>query len=123
LRDCGSSAAASSVEAPPCGCSAKAAFSMLRRALGLTTAGGTAACAYAYYEAKQRMGADAVARIVSYDIVAVPAIVEYKWLEAKCEKLPKVLPSLFPPVSDEEERAQFQVLHRKWAKPLFDKLM
>lgn len=96
---------------------------MLRRALGLTTAGGTAACAYAYYEAKQRMGADAVARIVSYDIVAVPAIVEYKWLEAKCEKLPKVLPSLFPPVSDEEERAQFQVLHRKWAKPLFDKFM
>lgn len=96
---------------------------MLRRALGLTTVGGTAACAYAYYEAKQRMGSDAVARIISYDMVAVPAIVEYKWLEAKCEKLPKVLPALFPPVSDEEERAQFEVLHRKWAKPLFDKFM
>ena len=96
---------------------------MLRRVLGVTTAGGTAACAYAYYEAKRRMGADAVERIIAYDLVVVPAIIEYKWLEAKCEKLPKFVPWLFPPVTDEEERAQFEVLHRKWARPVFDIFM
>lgn len=30
-------------------------------------------------------------------------------VQAKCEKLPKILPSLFPPVTDEEETARFQV--------------
>ena len=69
------------------------------------------------------MGDDAVARLISYDVVALPAIIEYKWVEAKCEKLPKVAPVLFPPVSDEEERKQFEVLHEKWKRPLFDKFM
>ena len=69
------------------------------------------------------MGHDALSRLISYDVVAVPAILEYKLLEARCEKLPKLVPSLFPPVSDEEEMQRFQVLHRKWAKPLFDKFM
>ena len=71
-------------------------FIMIRRA-GLAVGGGTAAaCAYGYYEARQRMGDDALARIISYDKVALPAIMEYKWTEAKCEKLPKVVPWLFP---------------------------
>ena len=96
---------------------------MIRRA-GLAVGGGTAAaCAYGYYEARQRMGDDALARIISYDKVALPAIMEYKWTEAKCEKLPKVVPWLFPPVSDEEEREQFAVLHNKYAPPLFEKFM
>lgn len=30
---------------------------------------------------------------------------------------------LFPPVSDEEELAQFAVLHDKWKQPLYDKFM
>jgi len=67
-----------------------------------------------------QMGEDALARIVKFDRVAVPAIIEYKWVEAKCEKLPKILPWLFPPVTDEDELEQFMVVHKKWVKPLFD---
>jgi hypothetical protein len=69
------------------------------------------------------MGEDALARIVKFDKVALPAIMEYKWVEAKCEKLPRILPQLFPPVSEEEELAQFMVLHEKWARPIFDVFM
>eukprot|EP00967_Tisochrysis_lutea_P101795 scaffold152935_cov34-Tisochrysis_lutea.AAC.3 len=69
------------------------------------------------------MGEDALARILKFDKVAVPAIIEYKWVEAKCEKLPRILPMIFPPVSDEEELAQFLVLHKKWAQPIFDVFM
>uniref|UniRef100_A0A7S0IPC0 ABC1 atypical kinase-like domain-containing protein n=1 Tax=Calcidiscus leptoporus TaxID=127549 RepID=A0A7S0IPC0_9EUKA len=93
---------------------------MLRRAAGVAAAGGAAAAAYGYAWAKREMGDDALQRILKFDKVALPAILEYKWEEAKCEKLPKVLPALFPPVSDEEERARFEALHRKWAKPIFD---
>ena len=96
---------------------------MLRR-LGLGTTGASViGGAFAYYEAKRKMGDDALSRLISYDKVALPAILEYKWEEAKCEKLPKLLPALFPPVSDEEERQRFEVLHRKYARPLFDKFM
>lgn len=73
----------------------------MRRAAALSVAGGTAACAYAYNEARKSMGDDALARIVSYDTVALPAILEYKWVEAKCERLPKMMPcawSSFKPV-------------------------
>lgn len=97
--------------------------SMIRKVLGVSAAGGAAAAAYGYTWAEDSMGKDALARIIKYDRVAVPAILEYKWVEAKCEKLPKVLPWLFPPVSDEDELAQFEVLHRKWARPLFNIFM
>jgi hypothetical protein len=64
-----------------------------------------------------------VERIIIYDKVCVPMIVDYKWQEAKCEKLPKLLPSLFPPVSEEEQDRRFEVLHKKHAKPIFDVFM
>jgi hypothetical protein len=91
---------------------------MLRRALGVTAAGGTAAGFYAYREAQRQMGEDALDRIISYDKVALPAILEYKWQEARCEKLPKLAPALFPPVSDAEYTERFERLHHKWASPL-----
>ena len=96
---------------------------MFRR-LALGTAGvGTAAGAYGYSEAKRTMGEDAVSRLISYNKVALPAILQYKMVEFQCEKLPKLAPSLFPPVSDAEELKKFAVLHEKWKKPLFDKFM
>ena len=69
------------------------------------------------------MGEDAVDRIIEYDKVAVPMIIDYKLLEAKLEKLPSYLPSLFPVLPEEEQKRQFQVLHEKHAKPLFDVFM
>ena len=53
----------------------------------------------------------------------MPWIVEYKWEEARGETLPDVLPSLFPPVSEEEYNGRFQKLHEKWAQPLYDNFM
>lgn len=69
------------------------------------------------------MGSDAVQRMMIYCKVAVPLIVEYKWLEAKLEKLPGKFPSLFPDLPEEEQKRQFQVLHDKWAPPTFDCFM
>ena len=37
---------------------------------------------------EQRLVTISLKRIMKYDAVAVPAAVEYKWLEAKCEKFP-----------------------------------
>ena len=62
-------------------------------------------------------------RIVIYDKVAIPMIIDYKWEEAKCEKLPKLLPSFFPTVSQEEQDRRFELLHNKHAKPIFDVFM
>ena len=93
------------------------------RGTGGALVGGGLGGAYAYSWAKSTMGEEAVGRLLDFYEVALPATCEYKWLEAKCESLPKVAPFLFPPVTDEEELAQFQVLHRKWAKPTFDKCM
>ena len=67
---------------------------MLRRAAFATPAVGLAAGAYCYKWAKENMGDDALERIIKYDKIALPAILEYKWTEARCEKLPKVLPRL-----------------------------
>jgi hypothetical protein len=94
-----------------------------RKVLGATAAANVVGGGYAYYWAKKNMGEDALDRIIKYDKVAVPMIVQYKWLEAKCEKLPTILPWLFPPVSLKEEQKQFEVLHRKFAQPLFDVFM
>ena len=69
------------------------------------------------------MGDDALQRIIKYDKMAVPAIIEYKWLEAKCETLPESMPFLFPKVTEAEETAQFQVLHDKYAQPMYDLFM
>ena len=50
-------------------------------------------------------------------------ILEYKWVEAKVEKLPRNFPSLFPEVPEEEQTRQFQELHDKWSPILFDCFM
>ena len=96
---------------------------MLRRLGGAATGLGVAGGLVAYFEARRRMGEDALQRLISYDTVALPAILEYKWEEAKCEKLPKVLPAFFPPVTDDEERRRFEVLHERWKLPLYNKFM
>ena len=69
------------------------------------------------------MGDDAVDRLISYSKVISPAIMEYKWEEAKCEKFPQVAPLLFPPVSEEEQKLRFEKLHNKWAEPIRDCFM
>lgn len=73
--------------------------------------------------ATENMGSDAVERMMRFSKVAVPLIVEYKWLEAKLEKLPEKFPDIFPALPDEEQTRQFQVLHDKWAPPAFDCFM
>ena len=74
---------------------------MLRQVGRVTAAGAVGGSAYGYYWANKNMGEDAVNRIVAFDKVCVPMIVDYKWEEAKCEKLPKLLPALFPAVSEQ----------------------
>eukprot|EP00518_Triparma_eleuthera_P021221 CAMPEP_0197546278 /NCGR_PEP_ID=MMETSP1320-20131121/940_1 /TAXON_ID=91990 /ORGANISM="Bolidomonas sp., Strain RCC2347" /LENGTH=542 /DNA_ID=CAMNT_0043105829 /DNA_START=116 /DNA_END=1744 /DNA_ORIENTATION=- len=69
------------------------------------------------------MGADAVDRIITFDKMAVPAVAEYKYWEARCEKLPKKIPWLFPPVPVEEEDRHYEELHRKYAPQLLDVYM
>ena len=56
---------------------------MIRKILGGSTATLTAATLGGYLWARSTMGEDAVARIITYDKVAVPAILEYKLLEYK----------------------------------------
>lgn len=75
----------------------------LRRTAAATAATATAGTAYAYHWATTNMGDDAVDRLVTYCKVVAPAITEYKIEEARCEKLPNMLPMLFDPVSEEEQ--------------------
>ena len=96
---------------------------MIRKLLGGSLATTTAATLGGYLWARSTMGEDAVARIITYDKVAVPAILEYKYLEAKLEVWPKLLPSLFPVLPEAEQKAQFQLLHDKYAQPMFDVFM
>jgi len=87
------------------------------RTLAKFSGGGFAAVSigsYAY--AVNTMGHDSVKRIVEFDLIAAPAIIHYKWEEAKCDKFPKVLPWIFPPVSQVEEDRRFEVLHNKYAR-------
>ena len=81
----------------------------------MTAAAGTAAGGYAYYWATKEMGADAVSRMASYNTVAVPAILNYKLVEARYEKLPKVAPTLFPEISTDELTKRYEVIHYHWA--------
>ena len=39
-----------------------------------------------------------------FDKVALPAIIDYKVTEARCEKLPKLLPQLFSEVPEVDRR-------------------
>jgi len=96
---------------------------MLSRVLLGVTATATVSVGGGYYWAKKAMGDDSVSRLIAYNKVVSPAIMEYKWEEAKCEKLPKVLPWLFPPVPKEEQDKRFEKLHEKWTQPLFDCFM
>ena len=86
---------------------------------GATTVVGNVA---GYIWARQKFGEDGVERIIEYDKLAVPCAIEYKLLEAKCEKFPNmpILSMFFPKVSIEEEQKQFEVLHRKYVKPMYD---
>jgi hypothetical protein len=96
---------------------------MLRTALKTTAGGAVAAGLGGYAWARSTMGADAVDRIIEFDSMAVPAIVEYKYWEARCDKLPKSLPSLFPPVPAAEEDAHYDALHKKYAPQLVNVYM
>ena len=64
-----------------------------------------------YIWARQKFGEDGVERIIEYDKLAVPCAIEYKLLEAKCEKFPNmpILSMFFPKVSIEEEQKQFEI--------------
>jgi aarF domain-containing kinase len=98
---------------------------MIKRIAGATLSATVGGGAYAYYWARTNMGTDAVDRIFEYDKVAVPMIMDYKWLEFKLEKAPyfSILSSFYPLLTEEEQKKQFQVLHDKHAKPLFDCFM
>ena len=79
-----------------------------------------------------------------FDKVALPAIIDYKATEARCEKLPKLLPQLFSEVPEVDRRyanpnrnpnpnpnqvpeaeqlRRYAVLHQKYKQPLFDIFM
>jgi hypothetical protein len=96
---------------------------MFRKFLAASPVAMTAVTFGGYLWARQNMGEDAVDRILTYDKVAVPAIIEYKYLEAKLEVWPKYLPSIFPVLPEAEQKRQFQLLHDKYAKPMFDVFM
>ena len=96
---------------------------LLRRGLAATAAGGTAAAAFGYYKARTTMGEDALSRMMSYNVVAVPAILQYKAVEARYEKAPKLLPALFSEISEDELTRRYESLHHTHARPLFNKFM
>ncbi|GMH80428.1 hypothetical protein TL16_g08543 [Triparma laevis f. inornata] len=96
---------------------------MLRNIAKVTSSGALAATFGGYFYAKSAMGDDALDRMIKFEKVGVPMTIDYKWEEAKCEKLPKILPTFFSPVGEEEETKRFEALHKKWAKPLFDVYM
>ena len=132
--------------------------------------GGGVAGAYGYKWANDNLGSDALDRIIQvcaclhatllqindahdtlctcgpsqFDKVALPAIIDYKVTEARCEKLPKLLPQLFSEVPEVERRyanlnpnpnpnpnqvpeaeqlRRYAVLHQKYKQPLFDIFM
>ena len=55
--------------------------------------------------------------------MALPAIIDYKVTEARCEKLPKLLPQLFSEVPEAEQLRRYAVLHQKHKQSLFDIFM
>ncbi|KAJ1445447.1 ABC1 family-domain-containing protein [Pelagophyceae sp. CCMP2097] len=72
---------------------------------------------------RKELGNDCFERFYSHQSVALPAILQYKVCEFQCEKLPAMLPRLFPKPSDDEYAARLQVLHEKWAPLVFSKFM
>ena len=99
---------------------------MLGRAAAATAAGVAGGSGYGYYWARNELGADAVERTLSFYQVAVPAFLEYKSLEFRCEGLPRLvegtpLASQFPVISAEGEVARFVPLHEKWSPRFKDK--
>ena len=95
-------------------------FGRIVLGLGATA---TASSVGAYAWATNTMGDDAVGRLITYSKVISPAIMSYKWEEAKCEKFPEIAPWLFPVVSEEEQKLRFEKLHNKWAEPIRDCFM
>lgn len=69
-----------------------------------------------YVWARQTIGEDGLDRIVHFDKVAIPIVLDYKWEEAKCEKLPKILPSIFRPVPEEEQNRRFKGEGEGWSE-------
>ena len=98
-------------------------FARAGKVLAGTAIGGTVTVGAAHYSLTSWLGDDAVDRLIRYQRTIVPMVMAYKWEEAKCEKLPEALPWLFSKVSEEEYQRRFNVLHKKWAKPIFDCFM
>ena len=96
---------------------------MFRKVLGGTIGTAVAGNLAFYAWARNVMGEDAVDRLITYDKIAIPAIIEYKWLEAKLEKFPAMLPAIFPVLPEKEQKRQFQELHDKYAEPMFNVFM
>ena len=94
--------------------------SIARKVLLGTTVGVAGGGGYGYYWCKKNLGEDQLDRLVTFEKKIIPIAIHYKWLEAKCEKLPKRFPFLFPPVSEEEEAARFAVLHEKYKEPVYN---
>eukprot|EP00944_MAST-04C_sp_MAST-4C-sp1_P008857 g8857.t1 len=97
-------------------------MTIFKNVLKLTGASVTVGTVAGYAWARTTFGDDSLSRIIKYDKVAVPAAIEYKWLEAKCEKFPHypILSYFFPKVSVEEEEKLFGHLHKKYVQPLYD---
>ena len=55
--------------------------------------------------------------------MAVPAVVEYKYWEARCERLPKSMPWFFKPIDPVEETRHYEQLHHKYAPKLLEVYM
>jgi aarF domain-containing kinase len=94
-------------------------FKKLFIGTGVTAVAGNVA---GYFWAKKTFGDDGLERIIKYDMVAIPAAIEYKLLEAQCEKFHKypILSYFYPKVSLEEEEERFSALHKKYVQPLYD---
>ena len=90
------------------------------KVFGATVLGSGAAAASGYAYLRNEMGADALNRLVRFDSLLIPCVLEYKLLEFRCERLPALLPSLCAPMTSAEENAAFAPLHEKWARPTRD---
>ena len=91
------------------------------RVAGAASVAGSAGAALGVMRLRDEVGDESIDRIISFYRVAVPRVLEYKALEVKCETLPKYLPRVFPPMTDDEERALFEPLHEKWKGPIVEK--
>ena len=79
------------------------------KVFGATVLGSGAVAASGYAYLRNEMGEDALNRLVRFDSLLIPCVLEYKLLEFRCERLPALLGQ--PPMSSAEENAAFAPLH------------